>query len=88
MHNAVIYPVGMYDSRLSVYMVQQFIFSQEINNYILVGLFLAVVEGVYRLKDGILHVKPAEEMMFPAGGLRRPTWAGFAAHFGKAHRRG
>jgi hypothetical protein len=42
------------------------LFSQETNNYILVGLFLAVVEGVYRLKDGILHVKPAEEMIFPA----------------------
>jgi hypothetical protein len=42
------------------------LFSQEINNYILVGLLLAVLEGLYRLKDGILHVKPAEEMVFPA----------------------
>ena len=64
-HNAVIYPavcmvVAVILHGLGV------LFSQEINNYILVGLFLAVAEGVYRLKDGILHAKPAEDMVFPA----------------------
>jgi hypothetical protein len=42
------------------------IFSQRINNYILVGLLLAAAEGIFRLKDGIFRVKPAEEMTFPA----------------------
>jgi hypothetical protein len=34
--------------------------------YIFIGILLAVAEGVYRLKDGIFRVKPAEEMTFPA----------------------
>jgi hypothetical protein len=64
-HNAVIYPVVCMIVAVILH-GPAILFSQEINNYILVGLFLAVVEGVYRLKDGILHVKPAEEMVFPA----------------------
>ena len=29
------------------------------------GLLLAVLEGIFRLKDGLFKVKPAEEMNFP-----------------------
>ena len=64
-HNAVIYPAVCMILAVILH-GPAVLFSQEINNYILVGLFLALVEGVYRLKDGILHVKPAEEMVFPA----------------------
>ena len=64
-HNAVIYPAVCMVLAVVLH-GPAVLFSQEINNYILVGLFLALVEGVYRLKDGILHVKPAEEMVFPA----------------------
>jgi hypothetical protein len=64
-HNAVIYPVVCMVVAV-ILLGPAVLFSQDVNNYILVGLFLAAVEGVYRLKDGILHVKPAEEMVFPA----------------------
>ena len=64
-HNAVIYPMVCMIAAVILH-GPAILFSQEINNYILVGLFLAVVEGIYRLKDGILHVKPTEEMVFPA----------------------
>ena len=42
------------------------LFTKDINNYVLVGLLLAVIEGVIRLRDGIFHAKPADEMHFPA----------------------
>jgi hypothetical protein len=42
------------------------LFSQEINLYVLVGVSLAAVEGVFRLREGIFRVKPADEMRFPA----------------------
>lgn len=42
------------------------LFSQEINIYILIGVIVATAEGVYRLKEGIFRVRPAEEMSFPA----------------------
>ncbi len=51
-HNAVIYPVVCMVAAVILH-GPAVLFSQEINN-------------LYRLKDGILHVKPAEEMVFPA----------------------
>jgi len=44
----------------------EIIFSQDINKYILIGLLLAGLEGVFRLKDGIFSAKPANEMKFLA----------------------
>ncbi len=41
------------------------LFSQEINSYILTGVFLGFLEGAYRLRDGMFHHRPAEEMDFP-----------------------
>lgn len=41
------------------------LFSQAINLYILPGILLAFVEGVYRLKDGIFRARPATEMLLP-----------------------
>lgn len=64
-HNAVIYPAVCMVVAVIVH-GPAVLFSQAINNYILVGLCLAVAEGVFRLKDGIFHAKPAEEMVFPA----------------------
>jgi 4Fe-4S binding domain len=61
-HNAVIYPlVAMVVA--AIIHGPEVLFTQQINSYILVGLFLAVAEGVYRLQDGILRAKPAEEMV-------------------------
>jgi 4Fe-4S binding domain len=42
------------------------LFSQEINSFILIGLAIGIAEGVYRLKDGIFHAKPVEEIEFRA----------------------
>ena len=42
------------------------LFSQAINIYFLLGILLASIEGVYRLRDGIFRMRPAEEMTFPA----------------------
>jgi hypothetical protein len=64
-HNAVLYPI------VSIAIAAfingpQIIFSQDINRYILIGLLLAGLEGVVRLKDGIFSAKPANEMKFLA----------------------
>jgi ferredoxin len=64
-HNAVIYPAVCMVLAVVLH-GPAVLFSQEINNYILVGLFLALAEGVYRLKEGIFHAMPADEMIFPA----------------------
>jgi hypothetical protein len=40
-------------------------FSQGINGFVLLGVVAGVAEGVYRLRDGIFHAKPASEMKFP-----------------------
>ncbi|HSF57617.1 MAG TPA: hypothetical protein VLD83_06070, partial [Candidatus Binatia bacterium] len=64
-HNAVIYPL-LAMALAAIVHGPEVLFTQQINHYILVGLFLAAAEGVYRLKDGILRAKPPEEMVFPA----------------------
>jgi hypothetical protein len=50
------------------------LFSQAINLYILPGIVLAVVEGLYRLKDGIFRARPASEMVL-AGAVYGPVVA-------------
>lgn len=65
LHNAVLYPLVC----MGVAAIRHgsaILFSQDINLYIVIGILFAVAEGVYRLKDGIFRVKPAEEMIFPA----------------------
>ncbi len=42
------------------------LFSQRINPFILLGVFLAFVEGVYRLRDGLLQPKSPDQMHFSA----------------------
>ena len=65
LHNAVLYPIVCMGIAV-VFHGPDILFSQDINMYILVGILLATVEGVHRLRDGIFRVRPAEEMTFPA----------------------
>ena len=65
LHNAILYPLVCMGVA-AVLHGPEVLFSQDINMYVLIGILWAVAEGVYRLKDGIIHVKPAEEMIFPA----------------------
>lgn len=70
-HNTVIYPLVCMAIAIFAHGTA-ILFSQDINTYIFVGILLALAEGLYRLRDGILHAKPAEEMNFSAsiyGGL-------------------
>jgi Fe-S-cluster-containing hydrogenase component 2 len=41
------------------------LFSQKINGFILLGVFLAFVEAAYRFSDGIFKAKQPAEMVFP-----------------------
>lgn len=63
-HNAVLYPLIAAGVGMAAH-DPAFIFDKGVNNYLLVGLLLAILEGVFRLKDGLFKVKPAEEMKFP-----------------------
>ena len=65
LHNIILYPI--------VCMIigaikdgPEVIFSSGINNWILIGIVLGVIEGVIRLRDGIFHAKPVEEIEFKA----------------------
>ena len=65
MHNAVLYPLVC--ALFAVVWTHQpaVIFSKTINAYLGVGIVLACLEAVLRLKDGIFKAKPADEMKFP-----------------------
>jgi hypothetical protein len=42
------------------------IFSQSINGYILTGVLFGFIEGAYRIREGIFHAKPADELVYRA----------------------
>lgn len=65
LHNAVIYPLVCIAVAVLLH-GPEIVFSQEINFYVLIGVLLAAAEAVLRLRDGIFHAKPADEMRFPA----------------------
>ena len=62
-HNAILYPVAFMAIAAAI-KGPQIIFSDEINKFVLLGLLLATVEGIFRLKDGFFGAKPADEMKF------------------------
>jgi 4Fe-4S binding domain len=64
-HNAVLYPLA-FMAIAALKNGPEVIFTHQINNWILVGLLVAAAEGIFRLKDGIFHLKATEEMTFPA----------------------
>ncbi len=64
-HNAVLYPLVCMAFAALLH-GSAIIFSQEINFYVLIGILLAAAEGVFRLREGIFRVKPADEMRLPA----------------------
>jgi hypothetical protein len=83
-HNAVIYPVVCMIVAVILH-GPAILFSQEINNYILVGLFLAVVEGISSERWHIACQAGGGDGI-SGRGLWSPAWTGFAAHFGKTCR--
>lgn len=80
--NIILYPAVIVGG-VAMWMGGNILFSQEINLYILIGVFLGLLEGVYRLREGIFHVKPAEEMTFPAAFYGAPISAAFKAFMGR-----
>jgi Pyruvate/2-oxoacid:ferredoxin oxidoreductase delta subunit len=65
LHNVVLYPVLLMCLGAAVKGID-IVFSQQINGYILLGVLLGVIEGAYRLREGIFHAKPADELVFRA----------------------
>jgi hypothetical protein len=63
-HNGILYPLICMGLAVAWH-GPQIIFSHDINMFLLVGLLLAAVEGIVRLKDGIFRAKSADEMKFP-----------------------
>ena len=65
LHNAVLYPIVLM-VLAAVVNGPAVLFSQGINIFVFIGIILALIEGIYRLRDGIFHAKPSEEMNLPA----------------------
>jgi hypothetical protein len=65
LHNSVLYPIVLMVVA-SVVNGPAVLFSQSINVFVFIGIILALIEGIFRLRDGIFHTKPSEEMNFPA----------------------
>jgi hypothetical protein len=65
LHNIILYPVILMALAAAVKGID-LVFSQQMNGYILLGVLLGIIEGAYRLREGIFHAKPADELVFRA----------------------
>jgi hypothetical protein len=65
LHNAVLYPLIAIAIAAAIH-GPEILGSRDVNSYVLIGLVVAVVEAVFRLRSGIFGAKPADEMVFPA----------------------
>lgn len=62
--NLILYPIIL--SALAVVGLNDLVFSQATSGWIALGVLLAVLEAVWRLREGILHAKPASELTYRA----------------------
>lgn len=61
--NTILYPL-IFMGVAVAWKGKEILFSQGINSYLLIGLFLAFLEAVYRLREGIFYAKSSGEMTF------------------------
>src|SRR5262245_40169425 len=61
--NFLLYPIILMGLAIGLYGIA-ILFRQEVNGYILLGVVLAFVEAVYRLRDGIFKARQPSEMEF------------------------
>jgi hypothetical protein len=62
--NLILYPAIL--TAMAVLMLGDRLFSQASSGWIMLGVTLAVIEAVWRLREGILHAKPASELVYRA----------------------
>jgi len=63
--NAVLYPIVLMVVA-SMIKGPAVLFSQSINIFVFIGIILATIEGIFRLRDGIFHAKPSDQMNLAA----------------------
>jgi ferredoxin/HSP20 family molecular chaperone IbpA len=62
--NLIVYPI--ITTAFAVLVLGDDLFSLATRGWILLGVLLAVIEAVWRLREGILHAKPASELIYRA----------------------
>jgi ferredoxin len=62
--NLLLYPAIL--TAFSALVVGDSLFSLDTRGWIFLGVVLAIVETIWRLREGILHAKPASEMIYRA----------------------
>jgi hypothetical protein len=62
--NLILYPAIL--TAMAVLMLGDRLFSQASSGWIMLGVTLAAIEAVWRLREGILHAKPASELVYRA----------------------
>jgi len=60
--NSILYPVVL--TAFAVVVLGDWLFSQSTGGWIMLGLLIASVEAAWRLREGVIHAKPASELKY------------------------
>ena len=76
LHNMLIYPIVF--AVVGALTMERAVFSHQLDSLIFLGVALASLEAVWRMREGILHAKPAEEVVYRASVYGPPLAAAFS----------
>lgn len=76
LHNFILYPAIFL--AVGALTLEDGIFTQRINGMVVLGVGLATLEAVWRLREGILHAVPADQVVYRAAWYAPPLAVAFA----------
>lgn len=78
LHNMILYPAIL--AVVGALTMDRSIFSQQLNSMIVLGVGIAVLEAVWRMREGVLHALPLDQVVYrgaPYGALLIPLFMPF-----------
>jgi ferredoxin len=78
LHNLILYPAIF--AAVGALRMDRFVFSQQLNSLIVLGVGIALLEAIWRMREGVLHAWPLDRVIYrgaPYGPLLVPLFLPF-----------
>jgi len=78
LQNMILYPIVF--AAIGALSMDRVVFSQQLNSMIVLGVGIAVLEAIWRMREGVLHAMPLDQIIYrgaPYGALLIPVFMPF-----------